>query len=338
MNFAIVGCGNMGYKRAKSLQSDDRLIFCVDVDINKARKLANQYNAGGASNYEYIFTSEIDAVIVSTNNSNLFPVAMCAIENKKHVLIEKPAGMNSDEILNLISASIQNNVMVSVGFNHRVHPAIWQAKNNVVDGAIGDLMFIRGRYGHGGRLGMENEWRANPLLSGGGEGKDQATHLIDLSRWFFSMKNDETFTNIYGEIDTYFWDMPVEDNIFLTLRTLDNKTAFLHASCTEWRNLFSLEIYGKKGKLHIEGLGGSYDIEKLTYYKMLPAMGKPEVQSWEYLEEDNSWANELKNFKLKIKENILPSPNLFDAYHAMSVIEKVYRIDKSRRKNERILI
>ena len=45
-------------------------------------------------------------------------------------------------------------------------------------------MFIRGRYGHGGRVGYDREWRADPALSGGGELIDQGVHLIDLSRWF----------------------------------------------------------------------------------------------------------------------------------------------------------
>lgn len=67
--------------------------------------------------------------------------------------------------------------------------------------------------------------------------------------------------------------MPVEDNGFMTLKTDSGKVAFLHASCTEWKNLFSFEIYGKKGKLDISGLGGSYGIEKITFYKMLKEMG-----------------------------------------------------------------
>ena len=76
--------------------------------------------------------------------------------------------------------------------------------------------------------------------------------------------------------------MPVDDNAFLSLRTAAGQTAWLHASCTEWKNLFSLEIYGRDGKLAIDGLGGSYGVERLTYYQMLPQMGPPETTIWEY--------------------------------------------------------
>ena len=51
--------------------------------------------------------------------------------------------------------------------------------------SFGELMFLRSRYGHGGRIGYDKEWRAKPMLSGGGELIDQGSHLIDLSRYFF---------------------------------------------------------------------------------------------------------------------------------------------------------
>ena len=90
--------------------------------------------------------------------------------------------------------------------------------------------------------------------------------------------------------------MPVDDNAFLQLRTARDQTAFLHVSCTEWKNLFSFEIYGRDGKLHIDGLGGSYGVERLTYYRMLPEMGPPETTTWEYPRGDQSWALEFAEF------------------------------------------
>ncbi|MEI9959695.1 MAG: hypothetical protein WDM76_00790 [Limisphaerales bacterium] len=87
---------------------------------------------------------------------------------------------------------------------------------------------------------------------------DQGIHLIDLAGWFL-----DDFAKIEGHATTYFWQMPVDDNAFLSLQTAQGQTAWLHVSCTEWKNLFSFEIYGRYTKLHIEGLGGSYGIEKL---------------------------------------------------------------------------
>jgi predicted dehydrogenase len=207
-----------------------------------------------------------------------------------------------------------------VGFNHRYHPALLKARALVDAGELGELMFVRGRYGHGGRRGYDREWRANPLLSGGGELIDQGVHVIDLSRWFLG-----DFTEIQGFAHTYFWDMPVDDNSFMILKTAKKQTAFLHVSCTEWKNLFSLEIYGREAKLHIEGLGGSYGVEKLSFYKMLPEMGPPDTIAWEYPRGDNSWALEFAEFLEDVRLNRMPSANLNDARAALTVVEKIYK-------------
>jgi len=214
----------------------------------------------------------------------------------------------------------ESNAKVHVGFNHRYHRALRKAKEIVLSGVLGELMFIRARYGHGARLGYDTEWRADPKLSGGGELIDQGPHLIDLSRWFLG-----DFSQVDGFAHTYYWNMPVDDNGFLLLKTSKKQVAFLHASCTEWKNLFSMEIYGKDGKLDISGLGGSYGLEKLTYYKMLPQMGPPETVSWEYPMGDDSWAIEMAEFYEDIQLDRVPAAGLNDAYQALKIIEKIYK-------------
>jgi predicted dehydrogenase len=195
-----------------------------------------------------------------------------------------------------------------------------KAKEIVDTGALGELMFIRARYGHGGRIGYDKEWRSKPELSGGGELIDQGPHLIDLSRWFLG-----EFAEVQGFAHTYFWDMPVDDNGFMLLKTAKKQVAFLHASCTEWKNLFSMEIYGKDGKLDLSGLGGSYGVEKLTWYKMLPEMGPPETTSWEYPMGDDSWAVEVADFFEDIRLDRVPAVGLVDAHEALKIVEEIYR-------------
>jgi len=187
---------------------------------------------------------------------------------------------------------------------------------------LGPLMFMRGRYGHGGRTGYDREWRADPKQSGGGELIDQGVHLIDLAGWFFG-----EFTTIDGHATTSFWDMKVDDNAFLSLRTAAGQTAWLHASCTEWKNLFSLEIYGRIGKLALDGLGGSYGPERLVYYKMLPQMGPPETISFEYPAGDASWELEMKDFIEDIRTGREPAPGLREGIRTLEIVAAIY--DKS---------
>jgi len=180
-------------------------------------------------------------------------------------------------------------------------------------------MYVRGRYGHGGRVGYEGEWRAQPERSGGGELIDQGIHLIDLARWFLG-----DFEDVQGFAHTYYWDMPVEDNGFMLLKTAKRQAALLHASWTEWKNLFSFEVFGREGKLEMTGLGGSYGTERLAYYRMRPEMGPPETTIWEYPMPDTSWDVEFAEFIEDIRLGRQPAASLDDARAALQIVQRIY--------------
>ncbi|HSW70133.1 MAG TPA: Gfo/Idh/MocA family oxidoreductase [Gammaproteobacteria bacterium] len=320
-NVGIIGCGLVGQKRAKMLKNA-RLLACADIIREKAEELAKNYpDCIPTENWQDVLDNPaIDIVIIATVHASLAHIALAAIQAEKHILIEKPAAKKSSELHEIIDAALKKNTLVRVGFNHRYHPAFQKARELIDSNALGEIMFIRARYGHGGRLGYEQEWRANPALSGGGELLDQGIHLIDLARWFLG-----EFSEIDGYANTFFWNMPVDDNGFLLLKTPKKQVAFLHASCTEWKNLFSFEIYGRTGKIDINGLGGSYGVERLTFYKMLPAMGIPEVQQWEFPMEDNSWEVEFAEFLEDIERKRQPAAGLNDAHAALIIVEEIYR-------------
>ncbi len=316
---AIIGCGLIGRKRAAALASGS-LVFACDLDEARARSIAALVpGCRATANADEVFASDVDAVVISTMNRALAPLALSAVKAGKHVLVEKPAAKTSAELEKIHAAATAAGVRVRVGYNHRFHPALQKARELVDAGACGDLMMIRGRYGHGGRSGYDREWRANPEFSGGGELIDQGVHLIDLAGWFLG-----DFTRVEGHATTSFWDMAVDDNAFLSLRTATGRTAWLHASCTEWKNLFSFEIYGRTGKLHIEGLGGSYGVERTTFYKMLPEMGPPETTTWEFPRGDRSWELEMGSFLEDIRLSREPQPGLREAIATLRIVEKIY--------------
>jgi len=119
--------------------------------------------------------------------------------------------------------------------------------------------------------------------------------------------------------------MPVDDNAFLTLRTAGGQVAFLHVSCTEWKNLFSLELYGRNGKIAIDGLGGSYGVERIGFYRMLPEMGPPETTIHEYPRGDRSWALEFPEVLDDIRLDREPAAGLAAARAALVVTAEIYR-------------
>jgi len=322
LNFAVIGCGLIGRKRVLGLGSTANLLYTCDLDAGRAASLAELApGCSAVADAGVVFADpQVHAVIVSTLNASLAPLTLAAVRAGKHVLVEKPGALTSAQLREVQSAAVRSGVRVRLGYNHRFHPALQKTRALVDTGELGPLMFLRGRYGHGGRTGYDREWRADPRLSGGGELIDQGVHLIDLAGWFLG-----DFPTVAGHAATYFWDMPVDDNAFVSLRTATGQTAWLQVSCTEWKNLFSLEIYGREAKIAIDGLGGSYGPERLTFYKMLPHMGPPETTVFEFPAGDESWRLETEAFIADIRLNREPAPGLGEAIRTLEIVEKIYR-------------
>ncbi len=198
---AIVGCGLVGRKRAVSLGSHS-LLVCADRAIDRAQSLASDFPgcSAVAEVGEVIERRDVDIVVVATSHDALAETTILAARAGKHVLVEKPAARTANELRPVVEAAREAGVTVKVGFNHRFHPAMQRAHCMFEQGAIGELLYIRARYGHGGRLGYEQEWRADPQRSGGGELLDQGSHLIDLARWFAGY-----FVEVSGHLGTYCW-------------------------------------------------------------------------------------------------------------------------------------
>lgn len=323
LSYGIIGAGLIGRKRADAIRATGGKIVAVwDVREEAARKLAQDFSTEVAADLPaFLALDQMDAVVVATPNGAIPDLTIQSLAAGKHVLIEKPGGRNPADLDRILKASEESGRKVGVGFNHRFHPALQSAKRLILEGAVGPLMYFRARYGHGGRIGYDREWRADPAIAGGGELLDQGVHLIDLTRWLGG-----EFQLRHGIARTFFWDMPVEDNGFLLLEQPETGVlASLHASCTEWKNLFEFEIFGKVGKLYITGLGRSYGVETLRVYRMKPEMGPPLEEKWEYREADRSWELEMEAFEHTVqgKENDLGT--LKDAHAAVSMVHETYK-------------
>jgi len=321
---AVVGCGLIGKKRISGLPKGCALKYVYDAIPENAKSASSlvDYPVLIATSLEMILKDpQIGIVIVATTHKDLVPIAIQAVEHNKHVLIEKPGSLNFDGIEKLQRTVLESNVKVHVGFNHRFHPALAKAKEIVDSNKYGNLLWIRARYGHGGRFGYEHEWRAKREISGGGELVDQGSHLIDLTRFFVG-----EVTTAFSEVQTSFWNMEVEDNAFIALRPLTGGMAWLHASWTEWKNTFSFEIALRTAKIDINGIGGSYGTETLTLYEMQPEMGPPPctIQLWE--QSDESWTLELEDFVRSIQDDeyVTIGTTLDDAVEVWKIIAGAY--------------
>ena len=326
IKFGFIGCGLIANKRAKFINKNDSII-CFDKNKKNMIKFSKLFNCKIAKNIDEVLNNlDINALIVSTYHDSLAEITKKAFKKKLNVLVEKPAGKNLKqlkELNSIINRSKQKNI-VQVGYNHRYHPAIMKALELVKNKKkVGDIMYIRSRYGHGGRLNYEKEWRSNKKISGGGELIDQGSHIIDLSRLLLG-----DFLSVKSEVLTKFWKMKVDDNAFVILENKKNQIAHLHCSCTEWKNKFSFEIFCKKAKFEIDGIGGSYGLEKLKIYYMRKKMGIPFFKEIIFKESDKSWKREIDLFRASIIKRKNLGPTISDAFKNMNIISRCYNQNK----------
>ncbi len=324
----LVGCGLMGRTRVAAL-GPDRLVAATDVDRGAAAALVEGHGSGVvADDLDGVLAHRPDVVIVATSHDRLADLTCRSLAAGAHVLVEKPAGVSRADVDRIAEAASAAGRLVKVGFNHRFHPGTARAIAEARSGRFGDVMFVRARYGHGARPGYEKEWRADPAISGGGELVDQGMHLLDLTH------------AILGEIPlhsallrTQFWDSPVEDNAALLLGVPHDRRApwaQLHVTWTEWKNLFSLEIMCRTGKVQVDGLARSYGAQVVHLYTMSPEMGPPQVERLEFDAEDVSWAREWQQLREAVLAGVaIPAfdGDLASARYAWTQVERAYQLE-----------
>ncbi len=325
LTVGIVGAGLIGGKRAGALAPGDRVVAVYDASESRATRLADRVGAEPTKSLERLLDMRPDVVVVATTHDSLAGVSIQALTAEAHVLVEKPAGMSVKDIDAIEHAAKKAARLVKVGFNHRFHPGIRQAIADARSGDFGRIMFMRARYGHGGRLGYENEWRANPAVSGGGELIDQGMHLIDISHALLGPLPLHS-----ALVHTDFWNMAVDDNAVVTLAGHGNSSPWstFHVSCSEWKNLFDLEIYTECAKWHVSGLAGSYGPQLLRTFRMKPEMGPPDETTFGPFTEDLSWRDEWAHFRTAILEGWPITSihgGLSDARYAHEIVADAYR-------------
>jgi predicted dehydrogenase len=322
LRVAIVGCGFIGAKRAAAL-GGDRLVACFDTDPEAAATLASRHGADVAGSLDDLLARAADVVLVAVTHDELAPTAIRALEAGANVLVEKPAGLGVAQVDALARAAAEASKLVRVGFQHRFYPALERMAEIVHSGRFGEVMFLRARYGHGGRLGYDREWRMDPARSGGGELVDQGMHLLDLTHWLMGPLPLHS-----ALLRTNFWNAPVEDNAALLLGASDDPRApwaTLHATWTEWKNLFSLEVYCRTGKVAVDGLAKSYGPQRMVVYTMNPELGPPDVERVGFPPDDISWTGEWRSVRAAVQRGVTALGDLDSARYAWTVIEEAYR-------------
>ena len=327
LRVGLIGAGLQGGRRAPVLRQfpGNEMVIVAAAHQETAGRLAKTMGCLATDRWEDVVEREdIDAVLVCTPPHLHAAISLAAMKRGKHVLCEKPLTRTVEEAEAMLESAQANRVVLKCGFNHRHHPGIQKAREWFDSGVVGEVNFVRCRYGICGRPGYEKEWRANPEVVGGGQLMEQGIHAIDLFRWFLG-----EFTEASGFITTSFWDMaPLEDNAFALFRTGKGQVASLHSSLTQWKNLFSFELFGRDGYIIVDGLGSGYGTEKVILGKRVLLEPFREYIT-EFRGVDLSWSEEWKEFLAAIEEKREPLGNGYDGLEAMRLVRAVYQSAQS---------
>jgi len=321
----IIGYGKMGRIRHETI---DKIGNCEVIAISEPT-IGNDYKGiPNLTHDEILNQKEIDTIIICTPNFLNKSLAIASLNAGKHVFCEKPPAFTEEEIIEIQEAEASSGGRkLMYGFNHRHHDSIMEMKKLIGRGEYGNVIWMRGRYGKSVTEDYYNEWRSKKELAGGGILLDQGIHMLDL---FLYLGGD--FDKVKAEISNLYWKMDTEDNAFVILKNSQSgMSASLHSTMTQWRHLFSLEIFLEKGYMVLNGLitsTMSYGEEVLSIAKSRTAAPaatwKDEERSTYTL--NNSWRYEMEHFFNAIDNNTpVQIGNSDDARKLMRIIDACYK-------------
>ncbi|WP_145152516.1 Gfo/Idh/MocA family protein [Paenibacillus xylanexedens] len=267
---AVFGCGAIAERRhipEYAANENVELVAFADPIVERAEKMAETYGGKAYSSYEELLANEtVDAVSVCTPNYLHAPMAIAAANAGKHVLVEKPMAVSTEEGEQMIEAAKKNGVYLMVGHNQRLMPPHVKAKEILDSGKLGKVLNFRTSFGHPGpeawSVDGAESWFFRKEEAIMGAMGDLGVHKSDFIRYLL---NDEV-SEVAGFISTlHKEDTKVDDNATCLLRMKSGAIGTLVASWTQYRaGDNSTVLWCENGVMKIGTVEGDEVIVELT--------------------------------------------------------------------------
>lgn len=254
MNIGILSFAHMhAHSYARCLRSIPgvRLAGIADEDRQRGEEAAKTYETAYLADARALLASDVEAVIVTSENARHAEMTVAAAQAGKHVLCEKPIAHTRADAERMIAACREHHVLFQMAFPCRFLTAVMRAKQVIDDGTLGKVYAINGT-NHGR---MPGGWFIDARLSGGGAVLDHTVHVVDLMRWFLRSE----VSRVYAQIDTRFNDIPIDDcgTLFMefdngTFATLDPSWSRPKSFAT-WGDV-TMQLVGEQGAVFIDAL------------------------------------------------------------------------------------
>ena len=318
MNFAVIGLGSFGIKRAKAIKSSNvaQLKAIFDVNNQNLEKAKEILNVQSYNLEKILGDKSIDVVCICTPNKFHKDLIIRSLNSGKHVFCEKPLARNFKEAEEIFEVSKKSKAILQIASNHRFFESVLFAKKLVDKGTIGEVLSFTGRIGHNGER-LKDSWFWDKEISGGGTLLDNGCHLLDLSRFFVG-----NFISGNGIISNTYWkNISVEDTASGVFKTKDGKTASIFCSWRLMSGYFFFELNGSEGYINVDGRFDTHGGDKIFWSTKKD--GKFYSEDFSHIK-PNSYQLEIDNFVNNLKNGKPCSPNANDALEVMRMIKFIY--------------
>ena len=274
--WGIIGCGDVAeIKSGPAFQTceNSSLLAVMRRNKEKAQDFAKRHNVPlFFDTAESILNHpEINAVYIATPPSTHLSYAIEALKHNKNVYLEKPMTLNSEEAKALCEALESSNSKLTVAHYRRQLPAFLKVEQLLKEGVIGDIIYadiqILQPRTNNIIANTEDNWRLNPIISGGGYFHDLAPHQIDLIlKWFGKAKwvkgfNSEAIPNVSTTVNGV---IEFESGVqFRGLWSFNVSEANKKDECliSGTKGYIKFSFFGDKVELHTDGETTTFQFE-----------------------------------------------------------------------------
>ena len=334
IKWGVIGCGGIADRRTipgMMLTSNCELVAVMDTNYEVAQKVAAKYGAkiATADYREILANDEIEAVYIASPVFCHKEQAIAAAKAKKHILLEKPIGINFAETREIIAACRREKVKLGVGFMMRYSSYHMAMKDISASGTIGEIVSMRGQltcwYPD-----MENCWRQNKALSGGGALMDMGIHCIDLLQYISGLSAVEC----RGYVQTQTFNYNVDDSASVVMKMENGATAYVDANFNipDAAARCPLEFYGTRGSIIANGTLAQNDTGNVEILVCPEDKGYDAQQDRSTVEPlelnvtfGNMYTRELEAFAKAIIDGTEPPVNAKNTLLTHKIIDTIYR-------------
>jgi len=339
LRFAIIGTGNIGPFHADAIAKIDgaKLVAVADIVEERAKQLADKYNADAYMDYEKMLErDDIDVVNICTPSGMHMESALKAAENGKHLIVEKPLDITLGKCDRIINACRKNNLKLCVIFPKRFQLAVQKTKEAIKQGRFGKLVFVNGacKEFRSQEYYDSGKWRGTWALDGGGALMNQSIHTIDT---LYYLAGD--VSNIYAYTATLARNIEVEDTAVAAFKLRNGALGIITGTTSIYPGYDSvISIHGEKGSVVING----EKIEKWDF--KTPKEGDKEIKEIGRDNTSSSANDPIKQMSSEghmlqitdmveaIRTDRQPKINGEEGRKAVEIIIGIYRSQKEKRE------